>query len=92
MTRESLSDLRRLAGVYSLPPRQRASYDFLVRYKEKHDGNAPSREIIAAQSKCSSQNIDQQLLRLYEKGLIDFDEQRQIVILGGKWIGPLVSP
>lgn len=72
-------------------PKQRAIYDFLLQYKETHDGNAPSREVIAAHFKCSHQNIDNQLLRLYGKGLIDFDEQRQIVIFGGQWIAPIRS-
>lgn len=66
---------------------RQAVLDFIIRYKQQHDGNSPSmREIMAASSVSTLSLIDHILDDLVDAGLIVRGPgARNIQVVGGRW-------
>jgi len=70
-------------------------YRYIVLYKQANDGNSPSRrEIMRACGISSTSMVWASLLRLFDKGLIDFSnhgQSRNILVTGGRWVAPTAN-
>lgn len=63
--------------------------DFIKTYKEEHDGNSPTYEMISEQFGWSSSNTAYwHVSRLERKGLVKVDDTRRITLPGGEYIPP----
>lgn len=72
-----------------------AVYNYIVAYKTRNDGNAPTmREIMDACNIGSTGTVSALLRTLCERGLIrlhSHNATRGIIVVGGKWQAPPVG-
>jgi DNA-binding transcriptional ArsR family regulator len=82
-------------SIEDIPCTREQIFNYLVQYKEEHDGNTPSNRQIAAACHVSPSTVAHHLARLeraHRLRLTD-DEYRNIEIVGGQWVRPpLLSP
>ncbi len=66
-------------------------YNFIISYKEQHDGNSPSiREIGTAVGDNSTSHVRYLLDLLVSSGLVRFipETARSIEVVGSRWVSP----
>lgn len=64
-------------------------YFYLIDFKKSHDGNTPTLREIAADCGISSISlVNNLLLRLRKRGLIDLDNRHRIEIVSASWTPP----
>ncbi len=63
-------------------------FEFLVKYKQLHDGLSPSIREIARACALHPSSVTYHLLRLEGEGLIRLKGRRSIEVIGGNWAAP----
>jgi SOS-response transcriptional repressor LexA len=72
------------------PSTREQIFDYLIRYKKKHDGNTPSNRRIAQDCHVSPSTVAHHLARLERANRIRLsdDEYRSIEIVDAEWVPP----
>jgi SOS-response transcriptional repressor LexA len=78
-------------------PVKQSVFNFIVQFKQRHDGNSPSmREIMAGCNIRSTSVVNYYLELLVKDGMIvcseDAQRSRMISVVGGTWLAPAPSP
>jgi len=79
-----------------ITPMKQQIFDFIVKFKEEHDGNSPTiRQIGDAVGLRSTSTVSRQLYFMEQIGMIERDATqgaaRLIKVVGGVWIAPAQS-
>lgn len=80
--------------VNPVNPRRRAMYEFILEYKQAHDGNSPSVREIGARLGIESTSMVMYYLRQLEELdliLISSARSRMIQVVGAQWLPPEVE-
>jgi DNA-binding transcriptional ArsR family regulator len=77
-------------SIDEIPCTRELIFNYLVQYKEEHDGNSPTNRQIAEACHVSPSTVSHHLARLERANRIRLseDEYRNIEIVGGQWTRP----
>lgn len=71
----------------ALTKKQKQTYDFVIKYKEEHDGNSPTYPEIAEAVGYSVMGAKGAVERLVKEGLMSVKDRKRC-IEGGEWVAP----